>query len=387
MKNRQQILGRLARRGWPIIYSRGPLMSWERGNERWKAAPLVDRFVTDDDGVQVHLAGRAVPRLQRFPRYDQFALRHSAWKLRRAARVAGHRDFITFLFNPIYGEIASALDARWLAFHHRDAYEEFSGWSAEMAETFHALNRRADLLTVCAEPLLASIDAESRCKARVLENAADAHLFRAGRDQPCPADLHAIPQPRIGYVGSVSLKMDLPLLDALTTARPDWHWVHIGKVNRNEAGVLGGDAAAEAAWQSLIARPNFHHLGIRPYRSLPAYVARMDVNVLIYRIDGGWARFAMPLKLFEGLATGRPVVSCDLVSLLPYRHVVTCASGVTGWLDAIAAALAGHAPGSEQDRIDAAMSNTWDARVDLLEEWLLQLTAQPSFDASASRAR
>lgn len=350
-------------------------MSWERGGERWRDAPLFDCFVDDDAGVRVHLAGRATTRVSRLPVLDRLALAHCARKLRQAAGAGAHRDFVTFLFNPHYADMAAALGARWLTFHHRDAYSQFSGWSPEQEDDFQALNSRADLLMVSAAPQAAFIAPTSRPKARVLENAADAHAFHAGRGAPCPEDLQAIPPPRIGYVGSVNIKIDMALMDTLSAARPDWHWVHIGKINRNEAGLVGGDAKADAAWQALLRRPNIHHLGVKPYASLPAYVANMDVNVLIYRVDGpmAWARFAMPLKLFEALATGRPVVSCELEALHRYRHVVACASGADEWLDAIAAALAGRGAGSEQDRIDAALSNTWDARVDQLETWLIEM--------------
>jgi len=36
------------------------------------------------------------------------------------------------------------------------------------------------------------------------------------------------PHPRIGYVGSINIKVDLLLVAEIARRRPDWHWVIIG---------------------------------------------------------------------------------------------------------------------------------------------------------------
>ena len=53
--------------------------------------------------------------------------------------------------------------------------------------------------------------------------------FTSESDRPIPADLAAIPGPRIGYVGAlITMRLDLPLLEELARSRPAWSFVLVG---------------------------------------------------------------------------------------------------------------------------------------------------------------
>ena len=109
-------------------------------------------------------------------------------------------------------------------------------------------------------------------------------------------------------------------------------------------------------------------------REVPAYVGHMDVNTMCYRIAGeGWWKGIYPLKLHEYLATGLPVVSTPVESVLPFGHVLNIAESVDGWLNTIADALSREDSEQQEMRCTVAMANSWDARVDLLEKWLSSL--------------
>ena len=56
-KNRQQLLSRLAARGWPVIYSTGALSVWDRDKPQWAEAGWRGGFV-EADGVLVDRPGR-----------------------------------------------------------------------------------------------------------------------------------------------------------------------------------------------------------------------------------------------------------------------------------------------------------------------------------------
>jgi glycosyltransferase involved in cell wall biosynthesis len=124
----------------------------------------------------------------------------------------------------------------------------------------------------------------------------------------------------------------------------------------------------------LKARSNVHVLGPRPYRDLPLYQAQMDVNTLTYRTDpGGWWTDLSPLKLYEYLAVGRPVVGASLEVLQRLGHVVAIAKSPQDWLMTLEAAIKHGGVGSPSDRRAEALANGWDAIVDRLDAWLLPL--------------
>jgi len=64
-------------------------------------------------------------------------------------------------------------------------------------------------------------------------------------------------------------------------------------------------------WQSLVARPNVHHVGAVPFEELPRWLARIDVGLTPYT-DTAFNRASFPLKTLEYLAAGRPLVGSDL---------------------------------------------------------------------------
>jgi len=377
-RNRQQLLSRLAGLGWRVVYSNGPADWWERGSDRWRQSPRLGSFVKSE-GVLIDLPSRLLPRWRRLPLWDKFAVDAHARHLRRLAGHPAAGQFILFFFNPMFFEYVRILDPRWVAFHVRDVFPEIPGWDIAHQADYEKLIHQADLLTVPAPSVTTTLPESERSKARLLLNGADVQLFKTGSSLPCPSDLAAIATPRIGYVGVVSLKIDFELLAELAKRRPVWQWVFIGPIPRDHKGLLGGDPTATQLWEECLALPNVHYLGPRPYEELPAYMAHMDVNTQIYRIDGkrgSWARYAFPLKLNEYLATGRPVVSCDLKDVRRLRSVVALVDGADAWERALAEAIENDGVGTPALRLNVAHQHSWDSRAAELDEWLRDLVRQ-----------
>ena len=186
--------------------------------------------------------------------------------------------------------------------------------------------------------------------------------------QPAPADIEAIPHPRIGFAGHLSLCCDLDLLREMAQARPNWSFVMVGPVSVDT---------------SSIALPNVHLLGNRPYAQLPAYVQQFDVGIIPYLLNA-WTQSVDPLKLLEYLAAGIPTVSTSLPEVKKYSPPVRVADGARPFLEAIEAALA--EPSSQTDaRRAVARGQTWEHRADRLLEIVQELRETKSNRAVAQR--
>jgi hypothetical protein len=99
----------------------------------------------------------------------------------------------------------------------------------------------------------------------------------------------------------------------------------------------------------------------------------MDVNTMCYRTDpGGWWEDVSPLKLYEYLAVGRPVISADLEVLHSLGDVLTIASNAPEWIAAIEKELAGAGTGSPASRRAATNGHSWDDIVAQIETWILE---------------
>lgn len=163
-----------------------------------------------------------------------------------------------------------------------------------------------------------------------------------------PADLEAIPHPRIGFYGTIQDWIDFPLIAELARRRPEWHFVFLGQV-LTDAGAIAG-------------LPNVHLLGQRKHAELPAYCKGFDVGWIPYRLDDR-SPYINPLKLREYLSAGLPVASTAVPEVLRYRAHCAIERDAAGFDAAIARLLHEDTPAARRARSDAMRSETWDARI------------------------
>jgi glycosyltransferase involved in cell wall biosynthesis len=164
-------------------------------------------------------------------------------------------------------------------------------------------------------------------------NVADVDHFAVARDPqlPIPPDLQALPPgPRLGFIGAISAyKLDLKLIADLARHRPDCQIVLIGRV---------GEGDPDTVLDALVALANVHHLGPRSYGQLPSYLRGFDVALLPCPLND-YTRAMFPMKFFEYLAAGVPVVATQLPALQAFRHLAAFTEGGNAFLAAVDATL------------------------------------------------
>lgn len=163
-----------------------------------------------------------------------------------------------------------------------------------------------------------------------------------------PSELDGLVGPVLGYVGNLSSRIDIDLLEQIARARPQWNIV------------LVGSAHLDRTIFRLEYLQNVHFLGVKPYAEARRIVAHLDVG-LIPHLDNDMTRAMNPLKAFVYAAAGVPVVSTPIANLADLGDLVTVASGRTEWIAAIEAALA---RGRSTPDVEALRPHSWDTRVD-----------------------
>jgi glycosyltransferase involved in cell wall biosynthesis len=240
-------------------------------------------------------------------------------------------------------------------YHCVDEHSAFPGYlmSAELVRSFdEELTRRADLVITTSENLRKSREAINPNTHTVL-NAADIELFNKALepDRLVPADLAKIPTPRLGVVGVHDYRLDVDAIEALVKADPTWHVALIGPLKLD-----GTDAA------KLRRLPNVHVLGDKPREELPSYLKGLSVALIPYRVCE-LTRNIFPLKLFEYLAAGLPVVAGGLPELSRYSDVIGLVETVDDYARLVRAALTGDTPQKRAARVALAAENSWENRV------------------------
>lgn len=175
-----------------------------------------------------------------------------------------------------------------------------------------------------------------------------------------PADLAGITHPILGFIGAVSnYKLDFTLLRTVAEEKPAWNIVLIGAVGE-------GEKAAEISQLEKI--PNIHILGGRPYEKLPNYLKGFDVCLLPNKLNE-YTRNMFPMKFFEYLASGRPVVSTALSSLQEFKEYFYQADSPARFIKSIELALAEESS-SKVARIALAKKYSWTNRMEEISSLL-----------------
>jgi glycosyltransferase involved in cell wall biosynthesis len=198
-----------------------------------------------------------------------------------------------------------------------------------------------------------------------LRNGVDLDRFRSEVAEP--EDLRDIPQPRLGYVGTISQWMDFELLQRLASEKPEWSIVFIGAPYLVEVP------------EGLKKLPNVHYLGPRAAEKVPAYLRHFDVGLLPYRRKAGGNSDGDSMKVFEYLAAGLPVVGLDFNGRLAedFEGLAEIAVDVQGFVEGIHRVL-GQSIDCRQvwnsRRQDFLRRNTWRCRADEAVALMQELT-------------
>jgi glycosyltransferase involved in cell wall biosynthesis len=164
----------------------------------------------------------------------------------------------------------------------------------------------------------------------------------------------------VGFVGAIhQRKVDLHLLVEVAAREPGWSLVLIGPVDEAET------------QRKLAALPNIHLLGYKEYHTLPNYLRAFDVCVIHYRTDNKYIRNVFPMKFFEFLATGKPLVTTRLPSLESFGHVVGFASTPEEFVLAIRTALLARDDTKIAERLAVARKSCWESKVAGMEELVM----------------
>jgi glycosyltransferase involved in cell wall biosynthesis len=172
------------------------------------------------------------------------------------------------------------------------------------------------------------------------------------------AILAGIKKPVIGYFGAIERRIDYDLLRELFTANSDKSFVFIGPIDRYYI--------KEEEYNA----PNLFLKGPVPYEEMPAVLKGFDVAIIPFKKDKVSSDI-FPLKLFEYLGSGRPVVSTDFnpdLKDFTFDTVPYCKNAAE-FSEAIEAALNDNAI-LQKKRLEVAADNTWEHRISEIKDLL-----------------
>lgn len=290
--------------------------------------------------------------------------------IRRSLRKLGWRRYIVWTYYFGSSRIVNRLGGELKLY---DCVDNHTGYalfhqdlksSKRIEDRERALMKAVDILISLSRPSYQRNKAAGP-RAYHVSTGVEFDLFHRGADSnlPLPADLMAIPTPRVGFIGSISpYRFDADLISYLAKKLPRLSIVLVGR------------SEDVPAIRSLASLSNVHFLGHKPYRLLPDYLRGFEICLAPYPLNPH-TNFISPLKFLEYLAAGKPVVSTAIDELVSggFSDLISIAEDSEEFVSLIRKHLNADDPMERLRRIEYARENTWEKRADrimrLIREW------------------
>ncbi|MEA2420585.1 MAG: hypothetical protein QOE60_2791 [Thermoleophilaceae bacterium] len=364
--NQQHLMSRLARDNRVLfVESLGLRQPRLAGKDLRRMARRVERAATGPRAIDgLHVLSPLVVPLYGKPSIRDLNAKLLRAQVGRAAGSLGLEHPLLWSYVPQADWLVETLQPSAIVYHCVDDIAAQKGvQAAPFRDAESRFAARADLVLASA-PALAERMRTLNENVFYAPNVADTERFATALEVgPVDPAIAALAGPRIVFTGAVvATKLDLDLLEGIARARPDWAIALVGPVG-------AGDPRTDIS--RLRSLPNVHLLGSRTYAALPSVLRGADVALVPYAINE-LTRSVFPMKVFEYLAAGLPVVTTPLPALADTNGVVIAADA-QATVAAIERALAEDGPAARRDRSAAVREHSWETRLTEIGSYLSEL--------------
>ncbi|WP_158560653.1 glycosyltransferase [Paenibacillus contaminans] len=230
---------------------------------------------------------------------DPTDLRYMIWSIEHVMKVFDIRQSVSIVDLSFWAPLVQAVGRGSIVYDCMDDHTDFSTNSPDMLEAEMDLLDNADMVVVSSQKLY-DFAVQRNDKTVLIRNGVEFDRFHNTRKRLAP-ELASMTGPVIGYSGAISDWFDIDLIDFLAERNPGWTFVLIGHT-------FGCDTS------KVEKRSNVFLLGELPYAELPGYLHGFDVCLIPFLINN-LTMATNPVKVYEYLAAGKPVVAARLPEL------------------------------------------------------------------------
>lgn len=238
-------------------------------------------------------------------------------------------------------------------YEYIDDISLFYYYTEEMKRKHYSLMEQADLVTCTARALYEDAKAYTP-KVLLSPNAGDYAFFHENRGCPTEKTLEEKIKKYdcvIGYYGCLASWFDYDLVMEVARKMPQWCFVLVGYCFDGTVSIL-----QNAQIDNIIIYP------AQPYRNLPPFVSAFDIQTIPFLINE-ITKATSPVKLFEYMASGKPILTSAMPECLQYESVAIYRDA-DDFIEKVHH-LRTLPPDAEYFSVmeKEACANTWDARV------------------------
>lgn len=364
--NRQNVMTRYARLGSKILYVEPPkniftqFLKWLFGiKPEQKVSHWFKRlFVCEEREINLYIFSliKFLPTRHQFLRRLNYIF--NLPRLNGEIKKRHMKGALLWIYTPEAVSLAGKLGERVVIYDCVDEYsaqpyykDNFNGIRNNEEE----LLRKAGIVFV-SSPRLAAGKRLFNKNTFFIPNACDWEQFAVAErgNLKTPKDILGIRKPIIGFIGALDhYKVDFGLIQRLAERNKNLSIVLIG---------TAGEAERKAGAGFVNNYKNIYLLGKKDYKDLPAYISAFDVAIIPY-VSNDYTRCCFPLKLFDFLACGKPVVVSGIDEFDEVKGFVKYANGYDDFEKVIYGFLENDSRENKKRRILAAKENSWENKI------------------------
>lgn len=248
----------------------------------------------------------------------------------------------------------------FIVYDYMDELKVFDGKDEDLQNDHDFLVKTSDLVLATADALFEEVSLNSD-HSILIPNGVDVDHFK-GEYLEIPNDIENIvkeKKPIIGYYGALARWFDYDLLIKAARKKNDWNFIAIGPLDYDKSFVK----------KKHLNFRNLFFLGPKDYNILPKYAKYFDVAIIPFKVND-ITRATSPIKLFEYMALGKPIVTTNMPECRKYKSVLV-AKNETEFIKMLGEAL--KLKGNLRHEalvLKEARENSWSIRVKEIEKYL-----------------
>lgn len=268
--------------------------------------------------------------------------------IRKVALELNFGDIVTWSFFPFMAPYWRDLGQKLIVFDAVDnwlLHSSYKKHEKRLKKSYEVVKSEADIIFAVSNNLLHFFDDQQNVY--WIPNGVDFKHYN--KDFPLVnRDIADIPKPIIGYIGVIQNKVDFQLIKYLAENNPQKSIVLVGPVwNEQDSNKL-----------LLDKYKNVYFLGYKKYQEAPMYIQQFDIGIVPH-ITEGFAASTNPMKIYEYLACGKPVVATENVGTDNVNNMISLASDYKSFNNNINKLLSNDSKELQLQRQDFAKKHSW----------------------------
>jgi glycosyltransferase involved in cell wall biosynthesis len=283
-------------------------------------------------------------------------------KIKKITSLLDFKNVILWSYFPMFVGYFNNIAAKLKIFDTVDNWVEhpnFKNYKERLQKNYNFIDQKADIIFTVSKDLVKLFP--NNKNVHWIPNGVDVEHFVGYKLQAISYKLEGILHPIIGYAGIIQNRVDLELIKYIAEKNPDKSIVLLGMV------------WPDANVEQIKGIKNIYLLGHKSYQELPKYIHQFDVAIIPHKINQ-FTRSMNPLKLYEYLTCGKPVVTTPIAGIDEFRDLVEVAETKEEFNQKMKKALAEDDLGKRERRIHAVKKYSWESRVEEMMGYISKIS-------------